>query len=123
MVSDPADPGGDEKTSSPEQSEEDSGLPFPLVGVGASAGGLEAFEELLTNLPADPGLAMLFVLHLEPHRKSQLVEVLSRWTSMTVREAENGMPVKPNHLYLIPPNTVMAFADGRLALAPRPAHG
>ncbi len=122
MARDPVDHQG-ESTASPEQSADGSGLPFPLVGVGASAGGLEAFEELLTNLPAEPGLAMLFVLHLEPHRKSHLVEVLSRWTQLTVREAEDGMKVEANNLYLIPPNKVMTLADGRLSLAPRPAYG
>src|SRR5262249_42197797 len=93
--------------------------PFPIVGVGASAGGLEAFTELLTTLPANPGLAILFVLHLEPHHKSHLAEILGRVTAMPIREAAENMPVQVDHVYLIPPNTNMALVDGRLGLTPR----
>lgn len=118
-----SDAAADSGEADRETSDEVPRLPFPLVGVGASAGGLEAFEELLTNLPGEPGLAMLFVLHLEPHRKSHLVEVLTRWTRMKVQEAEDGMTVEVNNLYLIPPNTVMTLTGGRLSLAPRPEHG
>jgi two-component system CheB/CheR fusion protein len=95
------------------------GLPFPVVGVGASAGGLEAFTELLQNLPPDPGLAILFVQHLEPTRKSQLPEILSGVTGMPVREAAEGLAVEKNHVYLIPPNTNLALTDGTLSLTPR----
>src|SRR5215831_9011345 len=92
--------------------------PFPIVGVGASAGGLEAFTELLTNLPASPGLAVLFVLHLEPHHKSQLADILTRVSPLPIREATEGMPVEADHVYLIPPNTNMALVDGKLGLSP-----
>ena len=99
-------------------------VPFPIVGVGASAGGLEAFTELLESLPPNPGLAILFVNHLEPHHKSHLDEVLAKVTRLPIREAVEGTAVEVNHLYLIPPNTNMALTDGTLALSPRsPARG
>ena len=79
-------------------------LPFPIVGIGASAGGLEALTELLEHLPADPGMAFLLVLHLQAHAKSHLSEVLARLTPMRVIEAAEGMPVEANHIHLIPPN-------------------
>jgi two-component system CheB/CheR fusion protein len=112
----------DGQSSSPEQAPPVSD--FPVVGVGASAGGLEAFTELLENLPADPGLALLFVQHLDPHHKSQLPEILGRVTRLKVSEATHGMPLEKDHLYLIPPNTLMTLNDGRLTLSPRaPAPG
>jgi two-component system CheB/CheR fusion protein len=92
---------------------------FPVVGVGASAGGLESFTELLTNLPSNPGLAILYVSHMEPHHKSHLPEILDKVTSMPVSEVREGMTVKIDHVYLIPPNTNMALTDGKLALSPR----
>jgi two-component system CheB/CheR fusion protein len=98
-------------------------LPFCLVGIGASVGGMEAFEELLSGLPNKPGIAILFVQHLEPHHKSHLAEILGRSTSMTVVEAADGMTVEADHVYVIAPNTVMSFAEGRLRLAARPIRG
>jgi two-component system CheB/CheR fusion protein len=106
----------------PEEFQPDSaaaGSPFPVVGVGASAGGLESFSELLTNLPGNPGLAILYVSHLEPHHKSHLPEILDKVTGMQVREVREGMAVEVDHLYLIPPNTNMALADGKLNLTRR----
>jgi chemotaxis response regulator CheB len=97
------------------------GLPFPVVGIGASAGGLEAFTELLGALPPNPGMAILFVLHLDPHHKSHLSEVLSKTTKMPVVEAREGMPVEINHVYLIPHDKNMGLADGHIALTPRSA--
>jgi two-component system CheB/CheR fusion protein len=92
---------------------------FYIVGIGASAGGLEAFVELLRALPPDAGLAVVVVQHLEPNYESQLAEILSRATSMPVVQAEEGMQVERNHVYVIPPNTVMIIRDGALHLAPR----
>jgi two-component system CheB/CheR fusion protein len=99
------------------------GLPFPVVGVGGSAGGLEAFIELLQSLPPEPGMSFLFVLHLQPHFKSHLVEVLTPVTPMEVVQATEGMPVERNRVYLIPPNKSMTVRDGVLALQPRPPRG
>ncbi len=94
--------------------------PFPIVGIAGSAGGLEAFTELLAGLPQEPGLALLFVLHLEPTHKSELPSILGRATRLTVREAAHGLKVEPDHVYLIPPTTNIALTDGHLALTPRP---
>jgi two-component system CheB/CheR fusion protein len=96
-----------------------TGPPFPVVGVGASAGGLEAFTEFLQGLPANPGLAILYAAHLEPHHKSRLPEVVASVSALPVREVREGMAVEINHVYLIPPNTNMALTDGKLALTRR----
>src|SRR3954454_21879032 len=82
----------------------DTVLPFLVVGVGASAGGLEAFIELLERLPPKPGICFLFVQHLQPNHKSLLAEILSRVTELQVVEAEDGMAVESNHVYILPPN-------------------
>jgi two-component system CheB/CheR fusion protein len=92
---------------------------FPIVGVGASAGGLEAFTDVLEAIPRHPGLAFVFVVHMEPHHESHLAEILSRVTPLPVRQVSEGMAVEINHVYLIPPNTNMALQDGRLTLTPR----
>ncbi|BAY28216.1 signal transduction histidine hinase [Nostoc carneum NIES-2107] len=92
---------------------------FPIVGMGASAGGLEAFTELLSHLPNDTGMAFVIVQHLSPNQKSLLSEILSRSTEMPVVEVQNGMVVEPNHVYVIPPNAKMTIAQGVLNLAPR----
>jgi two-component system CheB/CheR fusion protein len=92
---------------------------YPVVGIGASAGGLEAISELLETLSPDPGLAFLLAVHLDPHHKSHLPEILGKLTPLDVREVKEGMPVEVNHVYMIPPNTNMALTDGRLALTPR----
>jgi two-component system CheB/CheR fusion protein len=97
------------------------GPPFPIVGVGASAGGLEAFTELLQGLSDEPGMAFLLVSHLDPHHKSHLPEILAKATRMPVREVKEGMVVQPNNVYVIPPATNMAITDGHLTLTPRAA--
>jgi PAS domain S-box-containing protein len=101
-----------------------AGLPFPVVGVGASAGGLEAFTEVVSHLAKDAGLAILFVLHLEPHHKSYLAEVLGRASPLPIKEAAaEAMPVEANHIYVIRPNTDMALIDGHLTISPRSVSG
>ncbi len=92
---------------------------FYIVGIGASAGGLEAFLELLRALPAHTRMAFVVVQHLEPNYESQLAEILARATPMPVLQAEEGMPVERDHVYVIPPNKVMIIRDGALHLAPR----
>jgi two-component system, chemotaxis family, CheB/CheR fusion protein len=92
---------------------------FPVVGIGASAGGLEAFTQLLSHLPIDTGMAFALVQHLDPSHKSLLSEILSRTTQMPVREVQDGMVVEPNHVYVIPSNTMMTSAQGVLRLTPR----
>ena len=92
---------------------------FPIVGIGASAGGLEACTKLLENLPADTGMAFVLVQHLAPTKDSILAELLSKETSMPVREVQDGMTVEPDHVYVIPPNTALTVFHGVLRLLPR----
>ena len=92
-----------------------------VVGVGASAGGLEAFSQLLQALPDDPGFAMVFVQHLAPKHESALPELLAARTDLPVLQATEGMLVERDHVYVIPPNIQMIIDDGRLHLTPRPS--
>lgn len=95
--------------------------PFPVVGIGSSAGGLEAFKQLLDYLPVDTGMAFVLVSHLDPTHKSILGELLSRSTEMPVIEATDGLRVAPNHIYVMPPNASLAIAGGVLLMSPREA--
>src|SRR4051812_15702241 len=78
---------------------------FAIVGIGASAGGLEAFSQLFAQLPEDTGMAFVLIQHLDPTHPSMLTAALSRVTKMTVAEARSSAEVEPNHVYVIPPNT------------------
>ena len=89
---------------------------FPIVGIGASAGGLEAFEQFFTHLPPDTGMAFVLVQHLDPTHKSILVDLVRRYTRMQVFEVEDGMKVQPDCAYIIPPNRDMAILHGTLQL-------
>jgi two-component system CheB/CheR fusion protein len=109
-------------SSLPEDQPVDGLFPaFPIVGVGASAGGLEAFSQLLTHLPEDTGMAFVLVQHLDPKHESRLRDLLAKNTRMPVLEAAQGLAVAPDHVYIIPPNTRMTVAGGILQLAPRGA--
>jgi two-component system CheB/CheR fusion protein len=103
------------------------GLPrpaaIPIVAVGASAGGLEAIQELLRALPNDTGMGFVIVQHLSPTHESMLPEILARSTEMEVVEVEDEPSVEPNRLYVIPPNRSMGIAGGVLSLLPRPEGG
>ena len=92
---------------------------FPIVGIGASAGGLEAVSVLLRQLPEKTGMAFVLVQHLDPKHTSDLREILSRITKIPVEQVTDGVVVQPNHVYVIPPNTSMALQDGVLRLAAR----
>lgn len=95
-----------------------------IVGIGASAGGLEAFTTFFTHMPPDSGMAFVLVQHLDPVRPSLLPELLAPHTPMPVRPVADRMPVAPNHVYLIPPNTTLTIDRGVLCLAPpTEAHG
>src|SRR5712691_11412638 len=92
---------------------------FPIVGVGASAGGLEAFTQLLQALGAGTEMAYVLVQHLDPSHESVLTELLAKATEMPVRQVTDATPVEPNHAYVIPPNVDMIIAQGILRLTPR----
>src|ERR1035437_3907631 len=92
---------------------------IPVAGIGGSAGGLEVFKQLLADMPADTGLAIVFVQHLDPKHHSLLSEILARSTTMAVREAADGMPVEANHVYVIPANGDLTIAQGMLRLTTR----
>ena len=94
---------------------------FPIVGIGASAGGLEAFTKLLEHLPADTGMAFVLVQHLLPKHESALTELLAKRTSMRVIEVKEGMAVERNRVYVIPPDKKMALSNRVLHLVPRDA--
>ena len=88
----------------------------PVVGIGASAGGLDAFKKFLTAVPPDSGIAFVLVPHLDPARESLMVELLARHTAMPVVEVKDDMPVAANHVYIIPPNKYMTIRGGVLRL-------
>src|ERR1700692_2536898 len=87
-----------------------------IVGIGASAGGLAALEQFLERVPLRSGLAYIVVQHLDPTHKARLAELLQRVAAIPVREAEHGMPIEPNHAYVIPPNTELSVSGGILSL-------
>ncbi len=97
---------------------EKSAIGFPIVGIGASAGGLAAFEAFFSGMPADtdPGMAFVLVQHLAPDHKSILTDLIRRYTRMQVFEVEDGRRVQPNCSYIIPPGRDMAFLGGHLQL-------
>jgi two-component system CheB/CheR fusion protein len=89
---------------------------FYIVGMGGSAGSLEAFEQFFRNMPADAGLAFVLVSHLDPSHKGLMPELLQRGTAMKVLQAKDGMKVQQNHVYVIPPNKDMSIMHGTLQL-------
>ena len=93
--------------------------PFPIVAIGASAGGLDALSILLSNVPDKLGMAYVIIQHLSPAHESILPELLQHKTKMPVQKVEFGMEVFKDHVYVIPPNAMMSIIDGRLTLGPR----
>ncbi|OAI51577.1 hypothetical protein AYO47_06980 [Planctomyces sp. SCGC AG-212-M04] len=91
-------------------------MPTHIVGVGASAGGLEALERMFEQIPADTGMAFVVVQHLSPDFRSLMDELLARWTRMRIHRVEDRMPVEANNIYLIPPRKEMVISEGRLLL-------
>jgi two-component system CheB/CheR fusion protein len=91
-----------------------------VVAIGASSGGLEACTRLLDALPRPTGMAFVLVQHLDPTHPSLLVELLSEHTALTVLQAENGMIVVPEHLYVIPPGVYLSISGGSLRLSSPP---
>jgi two-component system CheB/CheR fusion protein len=90
----------------------------PVVGVGASAGGLEAFQAFLSRLPEDTGIAFVLVQHLSPQHKSMLEGLLRRYTRMPVAEIQQNTPIEPDRIYVIPPNATLTIEGDRLRLSP-----
>ena len=95
--------------------------PFAVVAVGASAGGLEAFSQLLRAIPNNTGMAFVFIQHLDPKHHSMLSELLAKTSDMPVLEARNGASIKADHVYVIPPNVNMGMKGRQLQLTPRAA--
>ena len=97
---------------------------FPTIGMGASAGGLEAFEQFFRLVPREVGMAFVLVPHLDPGHASMLTEILQRITAMPVVEAKDQLVVEPNHVYVIPPNREMTIFHGAIQLSvPEAARG
>ncbi|MEN8802382.1 MAG: chemotaxis protein CheB [Thiogranum sp.] len=90
---------------------------FPIIGIGASAGGLDAFKRFVTSMPADSGMAFVLVQHLDPNHESLTAELLARHTTMQVVEARDQMPVEIDHVYMIPPNKYLTIHDNVLQLS------
>jgi two-component system CheB/CheR fusion protein len=81
-------------------------LDFPVVGIGASAGGLEAYIEFFKEMPRESGMAFVLIQHLSPDRESMIADILAKHTEMPVQQVEDGMSVEPNHVYVIRPGHV-----------------
>jgi two-component system CheB/CheR fusion protein len=92
---------------------------FPIVGIGASAGGLEAVSELLAGLPSANGMAFIVVQHLDPDHESLLSEILAKRTRIALAQARDGMLIEPDHIYVIPPAATLTLEDDHLRLTPR----
>jgi two-component system, chemotaxis family, CheB/CheR fusion protein len=96
-----------------------AGSELLITAIGASAGGIESFTELLEHLPSDTGMAFVFVQHLDPKHESALTGLLSRKSTMPVTEVTDGLRAEANHVYVIPPNAMMSISDHTLGLSPR----
>src|SRR5260221_6301072 len=91
---------------------------FPVVAIGASAGGLEAVTQPLQNLPPDTGMSFIYVQHLSPDHKSILTSILAKSTLMKVQEVTNRVLLQPDHFYVIPPDKDMAVVNGHIKIIP-----
>ncbi|MEJ0081698.1 MAG: chemotaxis protein CheB [Puia sp.] len=94
---------------------------FPVVGIGASAGGLDTFKRLLKAIPENSGMAYILVQHLDPSHESILAELLQRVTKIPVLEVTDNIKVSPDHIYIIPSNKLLTATDGVLKLSARPS--
>src|SRR5664279_418956 len=107
---------GNRERSQPSPSAIADDLYFPIIGIGASAGGLEALEQFFGGVPTNSGMAFVVVQHLDPNRHGMLPELLQRTTPMLVRQAENRMKIQPNCIYVIPPNRDLSILHDMLYL-------
>jgi two-component system CheB/CheR fusion protein len=111
-------PSTQSRQAAPERAE------FPVVAIGASAGGLETFRKLFDALPADAGMAFILIQHLDPSHVSLMVDLLAGHTTNIVRQASDGMPLEPGNVYVIPPGAYLAIRGGTLHLSePQERHG
>jgi two-component system, chemotaxis family, CheB/CheR fusion protein len=113
-----AEEGGERENPAYRDAESENGV-FPIVGIGASAGGLDAFRRLLHHLPTRTGMAFVLIQHLDPAHPSMLADLLVGSTRMPVREAADGEPVEPDHVYVIPPNCSLGMHHRRLLVLAR----
>jgi two-component system CheB/CheR fusion protein len=114
------DPDGAEAVSGePVELSQQSSLPYLVAAIGASAGGLKAYIDLISNLTTDTGMCFILVPHLAAEHESQLVSILSRYTSLPVSEVQQGVRPEPNHIYVLPPNRGLSIRGGILSLEPR----
>src|ERR1044071_10065445 len=97
--------------------------PLIVVGIGASAGGLESLKEFFDSIRPDSGLAFIVIQHLAPSRDSYMAEILRSHTRMRVVEAKNNLTIEPNSVYTIPPNQFLKIEKGRLSVAHPPHTG
>ena len=104
-------------------SDEFNSTPVLVVGIGASAGGVEALKELFTAMPSDNGMAFVVIQHLEPTHESRMADILGKCTSMNVVQAEDGMPVRANRVYANPPGKYLSVDAGRLILSEQSRRG
>src|SRR5450631_1796676 len=92
---------------------------FPVVGIGASAGGLDAFKKLIKAIPEDSGMAYILVQHLDPAHESILSDLLQKVTQIPVQQITDNIEVEPDHIYIIPSNKLLTATDGVLQLSAR----
>ncbi len=107
---------GSRKTVKQKKKKSMDNFDFPIVGIGASAGGLEALEQFFGNMPGDSGMAFVVIQHLDPTHAGIMPELLQRITSMSVFQASDQLPVQPNCVYVIPPNKSLTLLNGNLLL-------
>src|SRR5690349_25159227 len=119
MKSGKADGGKGVDADPVKRTSEKPGEEFLVAAVGASAGGVEAFSELMRALPPDTGMSFVLIQHLDPKHHSILSELVSRETAMRVAEVTDGMRLDRNCVYVIPPNTAMTLSDHTLKLTAR----
>jgi two-component system CheB/CheR fusion protein len=112
----PSPPEKSEKETDPPQADYPAQPQFPIVGLGASAGGLQALEDFFSAMPEDSGMAFVVVSHLAPDHATILPELIGRKTGMKVLQVEDGIQVAPNHFFVIPPNKEMAIINSTLQL-------
>ncbi|MCC5942137.1 MAG: PAS domain-containing protein [Balneolaceae bacterium] len=110
----------DKKSTDQKKRKEPSENLFPVVGIGASAGGLAAFKALIKAIPKDSGMAFVLVQHLDSTHESQLPDILQNVTEISVKEFSDKTVIEPNQIYVMPSNKVMVASDGTLQLAPMP---